>query len=89
MATLAAVPRLSLWQRVDISRKIVQYLPAPGWYATYSESSKVPRVPLACWGVTEDGEIMGIVFWYGYFGSAEAIQSGFLTSSSFTGYELS
>jgi hypothetical protein len=41
-------------------RKIVQIIPATGWYAVYQVEGNEERAELACWGLYDDGEVVGM-----------------------------
>lgn len=40
--------------------KIIQILPAPGWFAAFQGDGTVELDPLACFALGEDGSVVGI-----------------------------
>lgn len=75
----ATIPDMA---RVNVGRRITQYLPAVGFVADYGER----RLPLICWAVDDSGDLFGLVFWKGEVRAAEDLSSRWF-GGAFKGYE--
>lgn len=40
--------------------RIIQIIPAIGWFARYREPNEIIDVPLACWALLDNGQVAGI-----------------------------
>lgn len=60
--------------------KIIQIIPAVGWYAIFDEGTKDEwKYPLVCWALTDEGEIVGQI-------STELLVEGAETDGNLTQY---
>jgi DNA gyrase inhibitor GyrI len=47
--------------KMRTDKKIIQIIPAAGWYAVYADSGTETRCPLACWGLYDEwNEVVGM-----------------------------